>query len=353
MDLFSPRQFVNWHAQLVIPATRWHTNTGKHASKVQDDSVAPLEPATASPVYGCFKVIALLNLPPVLGFQRFFRQAISATLQQEKGGVRSYIKAHQPVAQSLKSFTEDKRLMELLRTRFQELARPWLDRFALNMGGKYSKPWTLITHAFLHLEPIHYTVNMLGLWALAPACAQIPDLDIKHICAIVVGSSISGGIGNWLQSLVWSPLDTPESRGMVPYAAGASAIVSGFLAIVSVAEPRSWTTISFSVMEFRMKAWFLAALTVTRDVVGLLGQLYPSVAKTADLTVKAKPKMIVGHGAHLMGMLFGLAYYHLFLKRSRALKSPERTMPDRRNASSERSGTQSLRIEEADDVVAG
>lgn len=338
MDLFSPRQFVNWHAQLVKPATGWYTEIGKDASKVSDNPGAPTKPIV-SPVYGCFKVITVLNLPPLIGFQWLFRQAVSATLQQSKGWVGSYIKPRQSTAQSVKSFIEDDRLMEMARTRFKELAAPWLDHFAFKTVGKFEKPWTLVTHAFLHLEPIHYTTNMLGLWALAPACAQIPDLDIKHICAIVVGSSIFGAIGNWLQTLVCSPLDTPESRGLLPYAAGASAIVSGFLAIVSVAEPRFWTTISFSVVEFRMKAWFVAALKVTVDVLGLLGQLFPSVAKAADLTVKAKPKRRIGHSAHLMGMLFGFTYYHLFLKRSGTLEDSARTLPDRR-------------IEAADDTVA-
>lgn len=178
---------------------------------------------------------------------------------------------------------------EFFRIFFESSMFPWL---ALSRNGVDEGAWwEFITHAFLHGNLLHLTVNMLALWFTGPILEEL--LGGWRFILLYLLSAVAGGI---LQTS-----SSPESIDLV----GASGAVCGLLVGFATLLPRQEiTALVFFVIPVRMKAatlgWVIAGISL---LLGLL-RIQPGI----------------GHFAHLGGAIAGcllcLIYRKMGLVRS-------------------------------------
>ncbi|KAI7331394.1 hypothetical protein KC354_g18276, partial [Hortaea werneckii] len=57
------------------------------------------------------------------------------------------------------------------------------------------RPWTLLTSAFSHQDPLHFTFNMLSLKAFATILTRIPRIRAPHLIFLATGSAFAASLG--------------------------------------------------------------------------------------------------------------------------------------------------------------
>ncbi|KAI7302326.1 hypothetical protein KC326_g9001 [Hortaea werneckii] len=184
------------------------------------------------------------------------------------------------------------------------------------------RPWTLLTSAFSHQDPLHFIFNMLSLKAFATILTRIPGIRAPHIIFLATGSALAGSLGflyhdaSRRQTQAQAP-DTPIGRtisgpnrqitrgipGASPVgprssssALGASGIVLGFGAAATCLAP--FTSMSVMFLPVPVPLWVLTAVYAAVDTYFLDDARSP-----------------VGHSAHLGGTVFGAVFYLGFLRR--------------------------------------
>ena len=140
----------------------------------------------------------------------------------------------------------------------------WLNPMLLE-----GRPWTLVTHIFLHSTPEHVLINMLVFFFFAPVLER--RVGSAKFLLIFFLSGIFGGLGYCMSSSLYPAL-------------GASGAICGVLGALAMLMPRM--KVYFII--FPMEMWMMVILFALYDVFMIGAQDW------------------VAHTAHLSGLLFGL-----------------------------------------------
>jgi len=159
-----------------------------------------------------------------------------------------------------------------------------VDYFALpaNLGSLISRPWTLVTYMFLHIDFFHVLFNMLWLFWFGKIFLEF--LKSGQLLLIYLLGGISGGI---LYLLFYNIFPVFEKSVDLSFALGASASV---MAIV--------TAISFYVPGYSIHLLFLGKIRIFYIALFLF---------ILDFFM-IRSENAGGHIAHIGGALFGLSY---------------------------------------------
>ena len=159
------------------------------------------------------------------------------------------------------------------------------------------KPWTLITYAFLHYDPIHLLFNMLWLYFLARLFLNL--FNPKMALNIYFLGAIFGG----LAFLLGYNLLPSFFKGNA-YVVGASAAVRALMIFLCAYMPNK----EIRFFTINLKLWYIGVALIVFDVFGLFG-------------LNAG-----GNLAHLGGAVLGYVYAKQLLKGNDIGKGFERLM---------------------------
>ena len=177
-------------------------------------------------------------------------------------------------------------VLTLLMSIFQSLYKNdnnWIIQwFSLeaDINSLFTKPWTMITYGFLHADFIHVLFNLIALYFIGNLF--IDYFTQKQLLTFYILGTFFGGV-IYLFSQNYFPLFEGKTSVLVGASAGISAIFIG----IATYMPNYELKIRF--IGF-VKLWYLAAIWVGLDVLGLAG------GNTG------------GHFAHLGGGLFGFLF---------------------------------------------
>jgi membrane associated rhomboid family serine protease len=159
-----------------------------------------------------------------------------------------------------------------------------VDYFALpaNLGSLLSRPWTMVTYMFLHIDFFHILFNMLWLFWFGKIFLEF--LKSGQLLLIYLLGGISGGL---LYVLFYNIFPVFEKSLDLSFALGASASV---MAIV--------TAISFYVPGYSIYLLFLGKIRIFYIALFLF---------VLDFFM-IRSENAGGHIAHIGGALFGLGY---------------------------------------------
>jgi membrane associated rhomboid family serine protease len=149
-----------------------------------------------------------------------------------------------------------------------------------NFASMLTKPWSLISYGFLHGGFLHILFNLIGLYFIGNLFLQY--FSEKQLLSFYLLGTFFGGI-LYLLSQNYFPL----FEGKKTYLVGASAGVSAIFVGVATHIPNYQLKIRFIGY---VKLWYLAAIWVGLDVLGLVGT------------------NAGGNFAHVGGALFGFLY---------------------------------------------
>lgn len=149
-----------------------------------------------------------------------------------------------------------------------------------NFTSMFTKPWSIISYGFLHGGFLHILFNLIGLYFIGNLFLQY--FSEKQLLSFYLLGTFFGGI-LYLLSQNYFPL----FEGKRTYLVGASAGVSAIFVGVAAHIPNYQLNIRFIGY---VKLWYLAAIWVGLDVLGLVGT------------------NAGGNFAHLGGALFGFLY---------------------------------------------
>ncbi len=138
----------------------------------------------------------------------------------------------------------------------------------------FARPWTLVTHMFLHNGPFHLLFNMLFLFFFGPELER--RIGGKRFLAVFFLSGIVAAIGYSL----WTGL-VLQSNGP---AVGASGALMGVFACLAILAPH--IQVSFYFIPMRITYWLI--FFVLLDIL---------LFSSGDL---------IAHSAHLSGVVAGL-----------------------------------------------
>lgn len=144
----------------------------------------------------------------------------------------------------------------------------------------FTKPWSIITYGFLHEGFIHILFNLIALYFIGNLF--IDYFTQKQLLTFYLLGTFFGGLF-YLFSQNYFPLFEGKTTTLIGASAGISAIFIG----ISTYMPNYELKIRF--IGF-VKLWYLAAIWVGLDVLGLAGG------------------NAGGHFAHLGGSVFGFLY---------------------------------------------
>ncbi|TXD52532.1 MULTISPECIES: rhomboid family protein [unclassified Polaribacter] len=156
------------------------------------------------------------------------------------------------------------------------------DWFALsdNFNSMLFKPWSIISYGFLHAGFLHILFNCIGLYFIGNLFLQY--FSEKQLLSFYLLGTFFGGV-LYLLSQNYFPLFQGRSSSLVGASAGVSAIFVGVATYI----PNYELKIRFIGY---VKLWYLAAIWVGLDVLGLIGT------------------NAGGNFAHIGGALFGFLY---------------------------------------------
>ncbi len=144
----------------------------------------------------------------------------------------------------------------------------------------FTKPWSLISYGFLHESFIHIIFNLIALYFIGNLF--IDYFTQKQLFTFYLLGTFFGGLF-YLFSQNYFPLFEGKTTTLIGASAGISTIFIG----ISTYMPNFELKIRF--IGF-VKLWYLAAIWVSLDVLGLTGE------------------NAGGHFAHLGGSIFGFLY---------------------------------------------
>lgn len=133
----------------------------------------------------------------------------------------------------------------------------------------FSRPWTLITHIFLHSGPIHILFNMMFLFFFGPELER--RIGGKRFMLVFFGSGIIAALGYSLWSVY--VLDSPAP------AVGASGALFGIFACLAVLAPDMQIYVYFVPMKITHALIFFALLDLL-----FIGSAGDMVARSAHLS---------------------------------------------------------------------
>jgi membrane associated rhomboid family serine protease len=145
--------------------------------------------------------------------------------------------------------------------------------------------WQLVTFQFLHADLIHIILNLISFWFLGRFCEHL--LGKQRMAVALIGCGIAGGILQGILMVLF-----PRHFG--PFVVGASAGVSGLLAIFALIA-RDQQTLFFFLVPMRA--------TVLLYIFGGISLFFT--------LVPAKEGGCYAHAAHLGGLLAGIAWIKL------------------------------------------
>jgi len=159
----------------------------------------------------------------------------------------------------------------------------FLEYGALSVAGlKHWMLWQFVTFQFLHANLTHLLFNLLTLWSFGRPLEMM--LGKRRFLTLYLLSGFVGGVAQVLLGLLVPQFDGPT--------VGASAGICGLIAAFALLYPDS-TLYLFFVIPFRA-AYFLPLLIVVTSILLL-----------------TSGKDHVAHGAHLGGILAGVAWVKL------------------------------------------
>ena len=174
-----------------------------------------------------------------------------------------------------------------------------------------SRPWIIVTYAFVHITTGHLLSNMFTLCCLTPTCSDIPGMNALHIIATVVGTSISGCAAIALETYLSPSLFSHRAT----YSIGASAINSGLTVLAAIALPGEKSGVCLGqAVDLKFANWLLAAMAITSDVGSLAVKHFTEQCQRRKAVLWIPQ---IGHSAHLGGAAFAAVYYCLSLRRYR------------------------------------
>ena len=177
-------------------------------------------------------------------------------------------------------------VLTLLMSIFQSLYKNdtnWIIQwFSLeaDINSLFTKPWTMITYGFLHADFIHILFNLIALYFIGNLF--IDYFTQKQLLTFYILGTFFGGV-IYLFSQNYFPLFEGKTSVIIGASAGISAIFIG----IATYMPNYELKIRF--IGF-VKLWYLAAIWVGLDVLGLAGG------------------NAGGHFAHLGGSVFGFLF---------------------------------------------
>ena len=166
-----------------------------------------------------------------------------------------------------------------------------------------TKPWTIITYAFLHYDFLHLLFNMLWLYFLGRMFLNL--FGPKMALNIYFLGAISGGVLFMLGYSLFPSLFGSYSRLL-----GASAAVRALLIFLCAYMPNQ----DIRFFTFNLKLWYVGAAIVVLDVIGVLSGINNPNGNAG------------GNLAHLGGALLGYVYAKQLLKGHDIGKGFERFM---------------------------
>jgi membrane associated rhomboid family serine protease len=172
----------------------------------------------------------------------------------------------------------------------------WLE-LPSDLSEFITKPWTIITYAFLHYDLMHILFNMLWLYVLGRMFLNL--FSPKMALNIYFLGAIFGGL---LFMLCYTLF--PNVFGGYSKLLGASAAVRALLIFLCVYMPNQ----EIRFFTFNIKLWYVGVLIVVIDVFGLFGD------------------NAGGNLAHLGGALLGYVYAKQLLNGQDIGKGFERLM---------------------------
>ena len=143
-------------------------------------------------------------------------------------------------------------------------------QFSLDSSRFLSRPWTIVTYMFLHGSFEHLFYNMIALGLFGSILERI--IDGKKFLLTFFISGIIAGIGSII---------------FYTSSIGASGSIYGILGVIAVLRPRMTVYVSFVPLPMALAV----VLWTLGDLLGLF-----------------TPSDLIGHAAHLFGLIFGLAY---------------------------------------------
>jgi len=150
---------------------------------------------------------------------------------------------------------------------------------------------TLVTSAFAHVDPMHFIMNMVGLYSFGSGLAHM--LDAKRL----LGLYMAGAVGGSVAHVLWSAYNRPRDRNAPGRPAlGASGAINALCMFYAVMRPND----RFFLFFIPLPAWIAAGSFVMFDLYNALQRRNTGI----------------GHSAHLGGAAVGLLY-GLYLKRGR------------------------------------
>jgi len=151
--------------------------------------------------------------------------------------------------------------------------------------GRY---YTLLTHTFVHYQPMHLLANMVTLWSFGPPIVM--TYGVPAFVALWVGAGV---VGAATQSYFWLT-HTPYATAS---AVGASGSVLGILGALTLAMP-NWRILIFPI-PFPIPLLAATAAEVAFSLAAIRNDWLP----------------FVGHADHLAGTAFGALWYLIALRR--------------------------------------
>ena len=169
------------------------------------------------------------------------------------------------------------------------------DNFSVSLTGvKNWRPWILLTAAFSHYYGMHLFVNMFVLYSFGTVMEKV--LGTRRFVIFYLLGCFVASVAHVLLSLI------PELGNTA--GVGASGGVAAIMVLFAFMFPRQIILLFFVLP---LPAILAAVLFVGYDAYSLIRQII-------DAGFEGHAR--IGHGAHLGGAAFGVAYYFAFLKRA-------------------------------------
>jgi len=207
-----------------------------------------------------------------------------------------------------------------------------MDWLALSAEGiAHGRIYQLLTFQFLHGSMWHLLMNMIGLYFFGRVMEEM--LGSRGMLKLYLVSGVVGG-------LLQVALAFAFPRQFDTATVGASAGIFGLIAAFATRSPdEPITLLVFFILPVTFKARVLLIIEACITVGGVLGPLLPNSMFSSG----------IAHGAHLGGMLTGIAwirwgmmsrpslnFWSRFLPRRQPRREPVRTAPKRASRSASR-----------------
>ena len=165
--------------------------------------------------------------------------------------------------------------------------------------------WTPVTASFVHLDSEHLLKNMAAFVGVAPVCAQVPGMSALHVFAIALGTSLFTSAATILR---FSRFDLKAVAS--PMTCGFSAIVCAFTSVATLGSTGTEVQVLRSYRINVNSLWITMLGQIAYDFWGLVSQA-TELGPAWLGGVKKRNDCV----SHLLGAVFGAAYYYAFLRR--------------------------------------